>query len=278
VADAREQFERAGIDTVEAGLDARLLAQHVLDWDAARYFTSAIDPPPAGFAERYAPLVSRRVNREPLAYITGTREFWNLTFEVSPAVLIPRPETELLVETAIERFPNAMRPIRIADLCTGSGCIAIALARERPQARLVATDISGDALAVAERNAQRLDVADRIEFLQADLLTGVSGAFDLIVANPPYVPEPERESLQPEVRDFEPPIALFGGREGLSVIERLVAASVSRLSPGALLLFEFSMGQDRAVDRLIGHTRGVRLADVKHDLQGIPRVAVVVRV
>jgi release factor glutamine methyltransferase len=253
-----------------------LLAQYALGWDATQFFTSAVDPAPAGFAERYAPLVVRRVSREPLAYITGTKEFWNLTFDVSPAVLIPRPETELLIEAALERLP-AGSVVRIADVCTGSGCIAIALAHERTHARVVASDISPAALEVAGRNAVRLQVADRVDFVHADLLQGVSGRFDLIVSNPPYVPDRARPALQPEVRDYEPAVALFGGDDGLSTMGRLVAASLECLERRGTLMFEFSAGQDDAVDEMIARTAGLKMVDIRSDLQGIPRVAIVTR-
>src|ERR1700694_4106030 len=146
VAQGRKRLRRAGITPEEADLDARLLAQKLLGWDAARFLTSANEPEPADFAALYEPLVARREGREPLAYITGRQEFWGLEFEVSPAVLIPRPETELIVEAALERFPDAKAPARVVDACTGCGCVAVALARERPAARVIAADISEEAL------------------------------------------------------------------------------------------------------------------------------------
>jgi release factor glutamine methyltransferase len=252
------------------------LAQHVLGWDTARFLTSETEPPPAQFAKGYDALVARRQRREPLAYIIGSKEFWNLSFEVSPAVLIPRPETELLVEAALDRYRPGST-IRIADVCTGSGCVAIALAYERPGARVAATDISADALLVARRNAGRLQVESRVNFVETDLLAGISATFDLIVSNPPYVPEGDRETLQQEVREHEPALALFGGSDGLSAIRRLAADSVAHLPAGGVLMFEFGAGQETAVDQLIAATAGLKMEGIKPDLQGIPRMAIATR-
>src|SRR5262249_55726810 len=159
---------------------------------------------------------------EPLAYITGLKEFWNLPFEVSPAVLVPRPETEILVDAALSRFPDGDAALSIADVCTGTGCIAIALAVERPHSHVVATDVSTAALAVAHRNSERHAVASRVRFVESDLFANVDERYDLIVSNPPYVPMRDRGSLAPEVARHEPAIALFGGDDGLEVIKRLV--------------------------------------------------------
>jgi release factor glutamine methyltransferase len=252
------------------------MAQHVLGWDTARFLASETDPPPAGFEKTYDALVARRQQREPLAYILGVKEFWNLSFEVSPAVLIPRAETELLVEAALDLYPPAST-IRIADVCTGSGCVAIALACERRGARVTATDISAEALLVARRNAERLQVESRVTFAETDLLAGIAGPFDLIVSNPPYVPEQNRATLQQEVREYEPPVALFAGNDGLSAIRRLAAESVAHLPAGGALVFEFGAGQESAVAQLIAGTSGLRLVDIKRDLQGIPRTAIATR-
>jgi release factor glutamine methyltransferase len=278
VAKGRERLRHAGIGPEEADLDARLLAQKLLGWDAARFFTSANEPEPDDFAALYERLVARREGREPLAYITGRQEFWGLEFEVSPAVLIPRPETELIVEVALARFPDRHASLEVADVCTGSGCLAVALAHERPGARVVAADVSADALRTARRNADRHGVADRVELVQADVFDGTEdGAADLIVSNPPYVPEGDRVTLQPEVRDHEPPIALFAGEDGLAVIRRLVEQSTGRLKTGGLLIFEFGLGQADAVRALISQRPGLTMLDVKQDLQGIPRTAVACR-
>jgi release factor glutamine methyltransferase len=265
---------RAGLSDVS--VDARVLAGFVLGWDAARLLTHDDDAEPAGFAERYEALVERRARSEPVAYITGEKEFWNLSFEVSPAVLIPRPETETIVEVALARFPYAA-PFAAADVGTGSGCLAVALAKERPLAAVTATDISDDALQIARRNAVRHGVASKIRFIETDVLEGVEGRFDLIMANPPYVPESDRDTLQPDVRDYEPPLALFAGADGLTIIRRLLAQAASRLAAGGTLMFEFGFGQADAVTSLIANAPGLTMIDLKRDLQDIPRVAVAVR-
>jgi release factor glutamine methyltransferase len=277
VAAARQQLREAGISLDEADLDARLLAEHILGWDATEFFTSANGPEPEEFQTAYGRLVERRTRREPLAYITRRQAFWDLVFEVSPAVLIPRPESELIVEAALELYPSSEGVLAIADVCTGSGCLAVALARERSAARVIATDISGAALDVARRNAERHGVADRIEFVRGDLVDPVADPVDLIVCNPPYVNDGDRLGLQPEVRDHEPAIALFGGSDGLHVITRLVDGAPTRLRPGGHLIFEFGFGQDEAIETLIGNARGLRMLGLRRDLQGIARTAVAER-
>jgi len=273
IAAARQRLREAGIPDDEADLDARLLAEHVLGWTTEQFFSAGDGPEPAGFADRYSALVNRRAAREPFAYIVGRQEFWGLAFEVSPAVLIPRPETELLVELALGSCGKDADVV-IADVCTGSGCVAVAIAHNRPRVRVVATDVSDAALAVAQRNAETHGVQARIGFLRCDLLDGVAGPFDLVVANPPYVAERDRATIQPEVVNHEPTLALFAGDDGLDVIRRLVPASVNRLKPGGALLFEFGYGQDREVEELITNTRGLTMLELRRDFQGIPRVAV----
>jgi len=274
VADARRRFRAAGIPPDEAALDARLLAQHLLGWDSARLLTHGDEAVTPGFQDRYEVLVARRAAREPLAYITGCREFWNLTIEVTPAVLIPRPETELLIEAALEQFERT-QPIRILDVCTGSGCVAVGLGREFPRATIVATDISEEALAVARRNVDRHGLAGRIHCTRADLFAGIEGPFDLIVSNPPYVPTVDAKSLQPEVREFEPAAALFAGEDGMRIVRRLVEEAGSMLAPEGILIFEFGAGQEPAVGSALSHSSGWTLLELKRDLQDIPRSAVV---
>ena len=274
VAAARLRLRAAGVSRAESDLDARLLAQHVLGWTTERFLTDAQGAEPDGFTRRYETLVERRATREPLAYIVGTREFWGLDFEVSPAVLIPRPATELIVEAILERFPDRHAPLRVADVGTGCGCVAIAIAHERPDSVIVATDISPDALVVARRNAARHGVADRVAFRRADLLDGVDGPLDAIVANPPYVIDHTAPALQPEVRDHEPAVALFGGADGLGLVTRLVADAPNRLRPGGLLVFEFGFGQDVEVETLLATAPDLELVDTRRDLDGIARTAV----
>ena len=274
IAEGRHRLLGAGIEHDEAALDARLLAQAVLGWDTTRMLTSGDEPEPPDFTAQFDDLIARRARHEPLPYITGTREFWNLTFEVSPAVLIPRPETEGLIEAVNELFPDRHAPLRVADICTGSGCVGVVIAVERPQTRIVAADLSLAALEIARRNAVRYNVTDRVEFVQGDLLNPLAGTFDIVVANPPYVPLASRRGLPPEVRDHEPAMALFGGSDGLEVIRRLVSESAARLERHSYLIFEFGDGQEPAVRELISTSRELRMVDVNRDLQGIARIAI----
>ena len=278
VSAARQRLRDAGITPTESALDARLLAQHVLGWTTERFLMDARDPVPEGFTPRYDALVSRRATREPLAYIVGVREFWGLELEVTPDVLIPRPATELIVEAMQELFPNRAVPLQVADVCTGCGCVAVAIAHERPSAVVRATDISRPALEVARRNAARHGVGDRITFTQGDLLDGVVGTFDAIVANPPYVVDRARPALQPEVRDHEPSVALFGGTDGLALVARLVGAAPERLRSGGFLIFEFGLGQDVEVEDLIEASPELSLVALRRDLQGIARTAIARRI
>jgi release factor glutamine methyltransferase len=270
-------LREAGIPGDEADLDARLLAERVLGWDAARLLTRGDEPEPAGFAHAYDALVVRRAAREPMAYLLGRREFWGLEFDVTPAVLIPRPETELIVEVALATFPEAQATIDIADIGTGSGCLAVTLAHERRAAHIVATDVSPAALDVARRNAAQHAVASRVELIETDLLNGIDRTFDLIVSNPPYVPERDRATLPPEVREHEPSAALFGGSDGLAVVRRLAQHAAPRLKPGGVLIFEFGFGQADSVKEIVSRAPGLGLLDVRSDLQGIPRVAIIER-
>jgi len=270
---ARQRLREAGLAVSEADLSARLLAEHVLGWTRERLLTDGWDSEPTGFATEFDALVARRAAREPLPYIVGHREFWHLDFEVTPAVLIPRHETELIVEAALAIVPPDT-PVTIADLCTGCGCVAVAIAHERPAARVIATDVSADALAVARRNAVRLGVGDRVEIRHGDLLDPIDTRCDLIVANPPYVVAGARPALQPEVRDHEPAVALFGGEDGLRLVARLVREAPARIRSGGALAFEFGYGQDEEVEQLLSESPDLTLVDIKRDLQGIARTAV----
>jgi release factor glutamine methyltransferase len=212
--------------------------------------------------------VGRRARREPLQHILGRTEFWSLPFLVTPAVLIPRSDTEILVEEALKR---AGGPSSILDVGTGSGAIAIALAHELPAATVVAMDVSAEALAVAAENARGNGVEGRVSFLQADMGTLPGGPYDLIVANPPYISEAEVVELMPEVRDFEPHLAVIGGRDGLDCYRRLLPAAAACLKPGGWLLLEVGCGQASAVQDLLRENGfGERFAAT--DLAGIERV------
>jgi release factor glutamine methyltransferase len=277
VGEARQQLRAAGVSPVESDLDARLLAQHVLGWTTERFYTDANAPAPDDFALRYDDLVARRVTREPLAYIVGHREFWGLDLEVNPNVLIPRPSTELIVEAIVDLFPLQRAPLAVADVCTGCGCVAVAIAHERPLATVLATDISEEALAVARRNAARHGVGNRVTFRHGDLLAGIDGTFDAILANPPYVLDRARPALQPEVRDHEPAVALFGGADGMGLLKRLVDEAPSRLRSGGHLIMEFGLGQDVEIEELIEQSPELTLTGVRRDLQGIARTAIAKR-
>ena len=272
VSEAALRLAEAGIDARDAAFDAEVLARHALGWDRATYLARWREPAPADFEQPFEPLVARRCRREPVARITGRREFWGLDFEVTPAVLVPRPESELLVETALARLGDRAPRWEVADVGTGSGCLAIALARELPRARVAATDVCPDALAVARRNAARHRAADRVTFHHTDLLDGLPGPFDLIVSNPPYVPDGVVDTLAPEVSRHEPAAALRGGPDGLDTVRRLIAAA-NRLRPGGWLVMEVGAGQsgDAAA---IGRRAGLQVVDVRPDLQGIPRAVV----
>jgi methylase of polypeptide subunit release factors len=405
ILEGRGRLERAGIEPVEAALDAELLARHALGgWERGQLIANWREPAPAGFGERFDPLVERRERREPTAYITGHREFWGIEIEVEPGVLIPRPETEFIVEEALARLtPDARQPasettvlagspesrtpnpeprlvspdarpldgettvpprprshepakrvmerrvlqtdavgsvrgaaseavlplepaaapagfsesrtalatpkslgdtddeggnpachaeagldsdrrkresrpavplLRIADVGTGSGCLAIALARWLPTACAVATDISADALAIAARNIVRHEVQDRVSLVHCDLLDATAGPFDLIVSNPPYIPSGDMASLQPEILVYEPTLALEAGPDGLDLIRRLVPMAADRLTPGGWLIFEFGDGQAAGVREIIAAEPRLAVVALRDDLAGIPRVAV----
>ncbi len=274
IAAARERLVRAGLSAADAALDAEVLARHVLGWDRAKLIVSARQPPPESFPAAYDAVISRRAAREPVALITGHREFWGLDFEVTGDVLVPRPETELIVEQALARLPPGSRS-PIVDVGTGSGCIAIALAHERPSIHVIAIDLSAEALAVAARNSLRHNVAGRVHLVRGDLLEAVRGPVDLIVSNPPYVPRADAAGLQPEVVRHEPHAALFADEEGLGVLRRLCESAASRLSPRGSLIVEFGAGQEErlsAIARASGWT-----IETARDLAGIPRVAVMAR-
>ncbi len=276
VARAREAIAAAGIRPEDASLDAEVLARKLLACDRAGFVVRLRDEEPGDFADAYRALVARRCRREPIAYILGEREFWGLPFEVTPDVLIPRPETELIVEEALELFPAGQPPGVIVDAGTGSGCLAVALALEFEHARVIATDISGPALAVARRNAARNGAGHRIDFREGNLLEPVMETADLIVSNPPYVASGDEAGLVPEVRDHEPHVALFAGTDGLSVFGKLFPAAAARLRPGGRLIVEVGYDQDDRV-ALIASRHGWSLSHVRQDLQAITRTLIFVR-
>jgi len=270
-----QQALSAGISTLEGittqpRRDAELLLLHLIERDRAFLLTHPDLLLTTDQTAQYESWLRRRALHEPIQYILGEQEFFGLTFAVTPDVLIPRPETEHLVEALLACVPHD-RPLRIADVGTGSGAIAVALSYALPEAQVTGLDISEAALAIAKRNAETHHVAGRMRFLTSDVLSAVaSERFDAIVSNPPYVAEADRASLEPQVRDYEPSGALFAGTSGLDVYERLIPEAHAALEPGGWLLMEIGQGQRDALTQLLSGWNNVGFID---DLQGIPRVA-----
>ena len=256
-------------------LDAQVLLAHALGCKRIELFTRSDEE--AGEAERarFRELVKRRVEGWPVAYLVGTKEFYRLELEVTPAVLIPRPETEDLVTECLRRLPKDSAA-SVLDVGTGSGCIALSVAQQRPQAQVTATDLSPDALAVARRNAEKHGLAGRVTFLEGDLFAPLpAGAkYQFLLSNPPYVAAGELPGLAPEVRDREPHLALVAGSDGLAVIRRLVAGAGARLEAGGWLLLEIGIGQDEAVRGLLTQAGGFAVQPTTADGAGIPRVVI----
>ena len=249
--------------------DATLLLRHVLDIPPAEIYAYRERQLSLLELRTFQSLIDERVKGKPIQYITGEQEFFGLPFRVTPDVLIPRPETEHLVEAAIARLQNHSAP-RIVDVGTGSGCIAVALAHAMRHSEIVALDISATALAVAEQNARLNGVAERIQFLQSNLLAAVVGeGFDAVVSNPPYVALSERASLATEVREFEPALALFAGPTGLEIYQRLIVEASDLLDSGGWLLMEIGHGQKSAIENLLQAWDALEFIP---DLQSIPRV------
>ena len=264
-------------DITEAQREARSLLSHAIGRDNSYIITHGDDLLSQEQTGLFQTFIERRVAREPLQYITGHQEFFKLDFEVSPAVLIPRPETELIVETALELLKDVPAPF-IADIGTGSGCIVISLQHEMAEARAIATDISPAALRIAQSNAQRHGVADRLTLVESDCFSGidVTERFSLVVSNPPYVADHELETLQPEVRDYEPHTALVCGSDGLGMIRRLLREAPPFVRSEGHLIFEIGVGQSDSIERLIDQDFWLQLR-ILTDLQGIPRTVVLRR-
>jgi release factor glutamine methyltransferase len=257
------KFGERGIGS--ARLDAELLLAHVLRTTRVGLYTGFDKPLEEAELAAFRELIRRRLAGEPIAYLVGAQEFWSLSLRVDPRVLVPRRDTEALVEVALRRAPAAAR---IADIGTGSGAVALALAKERPGAEIVATDASEDALAVARANAEALGLPVRL--LAGDLLAPLAGPFDLIVSNPPYVPTGDLAGLPPEVRR-EPRSALDGGRDGLDVLRRLLAGAPPLLAPGGVLAVEHGFDQGETVRALFAGA-GFEAVETARDLAGHERV------
>ncbi len=296
--DGLARLRAAGVPS--STLAAELLLMHVLGRDRAWMYAHSEAVLTPAEADRYAEFLQRRASGEPTQYLTGKQEFWGLEFEVTPAVLIPRPETEHLIEVVLERLGDERgikinmrtgapsQTLRIADVGTGSGCIAVALARELPHAQLFATDISSDALAVAQRNAIRHGTADRIQLVRTDLLgdflkrkhasNDAAQLFDVIVSNPPYVARSEAKELPREVRDHEPAAALFGGPAGIEMYERLIEQAAELLAARGILVLELGYNCGEAVRTTLSRQGAWANVSVSGDLAGIPRVMAAERV
>jgi release factor glutamine methyltransferase len=259
-------------DTPSPRLSAELLLMFTLGCDRAYLFAHPGRELSDDEAERYDDAIARRCHGEPAQYITGHQEFYGRDFLVSPAVLIPRPETEHLIEAVLDlTSPSRETAWNVLDVGTGSGCIAITLAKELPHSRLMAVDISPAALEIAQANAARLEA--NVEFRHGDLLSTIEPGrlFDVIVSNPPYVGECEADKVQRQVKDFEPHVAVFGGERGMDIIERLVPQVWAHLKPGAWFLMEIGYSISEPVHAVMREWADFRVVP---DLQGIPRVVV----
>jgi release factor glutamine methyltransferase len=254
-------------------LDAQILLAHSLGCDRIHIYTRFMEEVGDDRRTQFRDLVRRRVEGCPVAYLVGNKEFYKLAFEVSPAILSPRPATESLVMRAMEVIKHQPKP-RVLDIGTGSGCIAVSIAKQHAGATVVAVDVSDEALRVARRNAERHGVADRIQFIASDLYSALNGfaPFDLIVSNPPYIASATIATLAKEIRDHEPRLALDGGPDGLAVFDRLIVGAPERLVPGGWLLVEIGFDQEPEALRRLGAIPGLILGPTVRDADGHPRV------
>ena len=270
---ATERLRAAGVDSPRG--EARRLLAHALGVRPEDIVSGNIPPQGAEVRDRFETALARRAAREPLAYILGSREFWSLDFAVGPGVLVPRPESEIMVEEALKRFPVRDAPLRVVDLGTGSGCLLLAFLSERPKAEGLGVDISEEALAMAKRNAESLGLASRTRFLRGDWMSALSGGWDVIFVNPPYIAESDLPGLDPEVGQFEPRAALDGGPDGLSAYRCIAAALRPQLRPGGRAFLEVGQGQAGPVEGLLAE-KGLSVEGTVFDLAGIPRCLVVI--
>jgi release factor glutamine methyltransferase len=264
-----ERLRAHGLDTPE--LDARLLVGHALGLDhrALTVDSARVLTPPE--TDRLGADVARRLRHEPVARIVGRKEFWSLPLGITPAVLVPRPETETVVEAALALVERGAAA-RILDIGTGSGAILLALLSELPNAMAIGTDRDGEALLVARRNAEHLGLAGRAAFVACDYGAALAGGCDLVVSNPPYIATPEIATLAPDVRDFDPRPALDGGSDGLAAYRAIAADARRLLAPGGWLMVEVGIGQAEAVTALLAGI-GLETSDPpRRDLAGVPRV------
>jgi release factor glutamine methyltransferase len=266
------RFKSSGIDSGE--LDARMLVGGALGIDLTDMITAANRRLTTDESSRLEKFAGRRLAGEPVARILGHKEFWGLSLNLSPATLVPRPDTETVVEMALEMLraeARANQPLRIADLGTGSGAILLALLSELPRANGVGTDISAEALQIASGNAARLKLSDRATFVACDFAGGLSGVFDLIVSNPPYIRSADINALAVEVRDHDPRAALDGGADGLDAYRALIPQAARCLAPGAALVVEAGEGQSSDIEALMTAAGLTTAGPPKADLAGIRR-------
>ena len=254
-------------------LDAEVLLAHVLEWQRVQLYTRFEQEVGETDRAKFRDLVKKRAESMPVAYLVGHKEFFSIALQVSPAVLIPRPDTETAVVEALERLKGLILP-KVVDVGTGSGCLALAIAKHHPSAKVIAIDISRDALDVARSNATKLGLADRVEFREGNLLACVvnDGPFDLIVSNPPYIATSEIAHLEPGVRDYEPRLALDGGDNGLRIVARLIEQAAPLLALGGHLILEIGSDQEAPVRELIANQPGWTLSPTIRDAANHPRV------
>lgn len=264
-----KRFTEAGI--AGARLEAQLLLAHVLQCTRMQLYTAFDKPLAEGELAGYRALIKRRLGGEPVAYLLGEHEFWGIPLHVDPSVLVPRPDTETVIEVARATRADRAAPCRVLDLCTGSGAIALALAKELPAATVIATDVSAEAVAIAKRNVERAGLGERVEVRQGDLFAPVAGeTFDLIASNPPYIATAVIDTLSAEVKR-EPRLALDGGADGLSFYDRICAEAVVHLAPGGALVVEHGFDQADTV-RARFERAGFTGVTLVHDLGKQPRV------
>jgi release factor glutamine methyltransferase len=262
------ELQRAHI--ASASLDARLLLEHVLDIAREELLMRLDEPLPAQQYDAYRQLCTRRAARQPVAQLIGRREFWGTDFKVTPATLDPRPDSETLIEAVLARAADRSASLTILDLGTGTGCLLLTLLNALPNATGTGVDISSEALAVASENALRLGLQARTTFMASRWCDQVEGRFDIIVANPPYIPSNMIDTLAPEVARYEPRLALDGGEDGLDAYRAILEVLPDRLASGGVAAFEIGVGQQQALETMIADC-GLQVAGVKRDLNDIPR-------